>query len=80
MDESQVMKLMDKLSELSERMARVEALLQERSSDTEKINAIIAGHEARLSNLEQNRAAVMGVKSLIGWAAMAAIALYEAVK
>ena len=80
MDESQVMKLMDKLSELSERMARVETMLQANHDSDKAIMKTLAGHDERIGALEQSRASAMGYKEVIAWFTVTGIALWGVLK
>ena len=45
MDEAQIIKLMDKLSEMSERLARVETMLQANASEYKHINDTLIDHD-----------------------------------
>ena len=49
MDDTQIMKLMDKLSELSERMARVETMLQANHDSDKAIAKTLADNDERNS-------------------------------
>lgn len=80
MDEAQVMKLMDKLSELSERMARVETMLQANHDSDKAIMKTLAGHDERIGALEQSRASAMSYKEIIAWFTVTGIALWGVLK
>lgn len=80
MDSEQVMKLMDKLSELSERMARVETLLQTNHDADKAIAKTLADHDERIDALEQSKASAMSIKELIAWSAAFGVALWGALK
>ena len=80
MDEMQVMKLMDKLSELSERMARVETMLQANHDSDKAIAKTLADHDERIGALEQSRASAMSVKELIAWSLAFGVALWGVLK
>ena len=79
MNDEQVMKLMDKLSELSERIARVETMLRERASEVEEINTILKQHNERIAILEQNKASINDMRSFLGWLVATAIAIWSVV-
>jgi septal ring factor EnvC (AmiA/AmiB activator) len=80
MDESQVMKLMEKLSELSERIARVEAMLQANHNNDKAIAKTLADHDERIGALEQSRASAMSYKEVIAWLTVTGIALWGVLK
>lgn len=80
MEDSQLIKLYDKLSELSERMAKVETMLQTRAVENERLIATLDEHEERITTLEENKARLFGVKEFIAWAVAVAIALWGVMK
>lgn len=80
MDETQVIKLMDKLSELSERMARVETMLQANHDSDKAIANTLADHDERIDALEQSKASAMSVKELIAWSLAFGVALWGVLK
>ena len=51
MDEAQVIKFYDKLSEMSERIARMETMLQAREAENTRITSILDEHEERIVSL-----------------------------
>lgn len=79
MNDEQVMKLMDKLSELSERIARVETMLRERATELEEINCVLKQHNDRIAVLEQNRASMRDIIGFIGWAIAMVIAVWSVI-
>ena len=80
MDEAQIIKLMDKLSELSERMARVETLLQTNHDADKAIAKTLADHDERIDALEQSKASAMSVKELVAWSLAFGVALWGVLK
>lgn len=80
MEDSQLIKLYDKLSELSERMAKVETMLQTRAVENERFIATLDEHDERITTLEENKARLFGVKEFIAWAIAVAIALWGVMK
>lgn len=80
MDEAQIIKLMDKLSELSERMARVETLLQTNHDADKAIAKTLADHDERIDALEQSKASAMSVKEFIAWSLAFGVALWGVLK
>ena len=80
MDNEQIIKLMDKLSELSERMARVETMLQANHDADKNISKTLAEHDERIDALEQSKASAISIKELVAWAIMASIALWGVLK
>ena len=64
MDSEQTLKLMDKLSELGERMARVEEMLRQQIIASNSINEVLDKHEERINSLEANRDNIQGWKQV----------------
>ena len=79
MNDEQVMKLMDKLSELSERIARVETMLRERASELEEINEVLRQHNDRIAILEQNKASMHDIIGFVGWAIATIVAIWSVI-
>lgn len=73
-------KLYDKVSEMSERLARVETMIHERTDDTKEVRDMLERHERRISDLEKHKSSVIGAKDIATWLAMAAIALWGVLK
>ena len=73
-------KIMNKLSEISERLVRVETLLDNITDDNKAIKDKLNNHEGRLQDLEQHRTQVVSAKDIFTWLAMAAIALWGVLK
>jgi len=71
---------MNKLSEISERLVRVETLLDKITDDNDAIKERLMNHEGRLQDLEQHRTQVISAKDIFTWAVMAAIALWGVLK
>lgn len=69
-------KVMDKLTEIGERLAVVETLLKERSTDTDTIYKTLKSFGSRIGELEKHRNQVIGAKDVFTWLAMAAIAVW----
>lgn len=80
MDDAQLIKLYDRLSEISERIARLEAMLQTRTQENERILTTLDEHEERLGMLEKSNEKFFGVKEFVAWAIAIAIALWGVVK
>ena len=80
MDEAQIIKLMDKLSELSERMARVETLLQTNHDADKAIAKTLADHDERIDALEQAKASAMSIKEVVAWSLAFGVALWGVLK
>ena len=55
MNAEKVDKIMDKLSEISERMVRVETLLNELKDDSKAMKDKLNNHEGRLQDLEKHK-------------------------
>lgn len=80
MDSAQITRLYDRLSEISERIARVETMLQTRVAESERINATLDEHDSRLSALEERTAKAFGVKEFAAWAIAIAISVWGVMK
>ena len=80
MDESQIIKFYDKLSEMSERIARMETMLQAREAENGRITTILDEHEERIASLEENKAKFFGVKEFVAWSIAVGIALWGVLK
>lgn len=80
MGESQMEKIMSKLTDIGERLVKVETLLQERTTDTNIIFENLRQHENRINELEKHRTQVVSVKDILTWGAMFAIAVLGVIK
>ena len=80
MEDSQIIKIYDKLSEVSERIARLEAMLQARVSESERILATLDEHEERIASLEENKAKFFGAKEFVAWLIAVGIAVWGCIK
>ena len=80
MGESQMEKIMSKLTDIGERLVKVETLLKERTADTNIIFDTLRQHESRINELEKHRTQVVSVKDILTWVAMFAIAALGVVK
>ena len=70
-------KFWNKLNEISERLARVETMIHERTDDTKEIRNMLKSHEDRLSELETHKASTIGAKDIVAWLAIAGIMIWE---
>lgn len=73
-------KIMDKLSEISERLVRVETLLEKITDENKAMKEKLNNHEGRLQDLEKHKTSVISAKDIFTWAVMAAIALWGVLK
>jgi hypothetical protein len=73
-------KIMLKLSEISERLVRVETLLDKLTDDNKLIREKLNNHEGRLQDLEAHKTSVISAKDIFTWCVMAAIALWGVLK
>ena len=80
MEDSQIIKIYDKLSEVSERIARLEAMLQARVSESERILATLDELEERIASLEENKAKFFGAKEFVAWLIAVGIAVWGCIK
>lgn len=79
-DEGQNERLWNKLNEISERLARVETMIHERTDDTKEIRNMLKSHEDRLAELESHKHATIGAKDIVAWLAITGIMLWEVLK
>ena len=70
----------DKLSEISERLARVEVLLSELTGDVRDMKATLRDHETRINELESHKDAAFGMKDIVTWLVITGIALWGVLK
>ena len=75
MSEEQLVKFYDKLSEVSERTARIEAMLASQVMESQRLGALLDNHEARLAALEKNNERYFGVREFIVWAIAVSISI-----
>ena len=64
MEPNDVVKMLEKLSDISERLAKVEVMLNERSRATSEIVETLEQHEERIRELEQSDTEMFTTKSL----------------
>ena len=76
MEQNDVVKMLEKLSDISERLAKVEVMLSERSRATSEIVETLEQHEDRIRNLEQADTEMFTTKSLFVWGIATLIALW----
>lgn len=77
---AEIDKIMDKLTEISERLVKVETLLDKFTDDNKLIREKLNNHEGRLQDLEQHKTSVVNAKDIFTWSIMAAIALWGVLK
>ena len=70
----------EKLSEISERLARVEVLLSELTGDVRDMKATLRDHETRINELESHKDAAFGMKDIVTWLVITGIALWGVLK
>ena len=80
MTDEQLIKFYEKLSEVSERIARIETMLVTQDAENVRLRAIIDEHEERIGKLEENSAKVFGVREFIAWAIAVAIGIAGVIK
>lgn len=78
MEQTDVVKMLEKLSDISERLAKVEVMLSERSRATSEIVETLEQHEDRIRNLEQSDTQIFTTKNLFVWGIAVIIALWGA--
>ena len=77
MNETQAEKIMDKMTEMSVQLARVEVLMQELANDTKDLKNTLRDHESRIDELESHKHATIGAKDVAAWLAIAGIMVWE---
>ncbi len=78
--DEQLIKLYEKLSEVSERIARIETMLVTQDAENVRLRAIIDEHEERIGKLEETSAKVFGVREFIAWAIAVVIGIAGVIK
>ena len=76
MEPKDVVKMLEKLSDISERLAKVEVMLSERSRATNEIVETLEQHEERIRILEQSDTEMFTTKSLFVWGVATLIAAW----
>ena len=79
-DELHMTRIIDKLTDIGERLVAVETLLQELTTDKRDILLTLKDHASRISELEKHKTKVVNVKDIFMWAFMAIIAIVEIVQ
>lgn len=80
MEESQVIKLYMKMSELSERMAKIEGMLESRAHMEDELKAQLLTHDERIKVLENSTAKAGGVWNTICVGAGVVAFIWEVLK
>ena len=80
MEESQVIKLYEKMSELSERMAKIEGMLESRAHTEDKLKTQLLAHDERIKALENSTAKAGGIWSTLCAGAGVIAFLWEVAK
>lgn len=75
MTDEQLLKFYEKISEMSERIARMETMLQARSDENIRLSEVISIHEERIAVLEKSNAKIFGSKELVVWGIATAIGI-----
>lgn len=78
MEQNDVVKMLEKLSDISERLAKVEVMLGERSRAASEIVETLDQHEHRIRSLEQSDTQMFTAKNLFVWGIAIIIALLGA--
>lgn len=76
MEQTDVVKMLEKLSDISERLAKVEVMLNERSHATSEILETLEQHEERIRELEQSDTEMFTTKNLFVWGVATLIAVW----
>ena len=79
-DELHMTRIIDKLTDIGERLVAVETLLQELAINKRDMLLTLKDHANRISELEQHKTKVVNVKDIFMWAFMAIIAIVEIVQ
>lgn len=78
MEQNDIVKMLEKLSDISERLAKVEVMLGERSRVASEVVEKLEQHEHRLRDLEQSDTQMFTTKNLFVWGIALIIALWGA--
>lgn len=76
MEPNDVVKMLEKLSDISERLAKVEVMLNERVRAAGDILDTLEQHEDRIRELEQSDAEMFTTKNLFVWGVATLIAAW----
>ena len=77
MSEDKFDKMFDKILDISERLARIEAMVKETVEDANDTREMLRNHEQRLAELENHKSAVISAKDVVAWLAIAGIMVWE---
>lgn len=77
MSEDKLDRMFDKISDISERIVRVEVLIKEVADDTNDTKTTLRRHEERIAELESHKDSFIGAKDIVVWLAITGIALWE---
>ena len=61
-------KFYDKVTEMCERLSKIEILLSVQEETSKKLGVLIDNHEKRIAELEGTNAQFFGVREFIAWA------------
>lgn len=75
MTDDQVLKFYEKISEMSERIARVETMLKERHDESIRVAELLNIHDERISKLERSNAKFFGSKEIVAWSVATGIGI-----
>ena len=76
MEQDDVVKMLEKLSDISERLAKVEVMLSERPRATSGIVETLEQHEERIRELGQSDTEMFTTKNLFVWGVAILIAAW----
>lgn len=74
-DNEPSMKFYEKLSEVSERTARIETMLTVQIAENQRLGTLIDNHESRIAALEKSGERFFGVREFIVWAIAVSISI-----
>ena len=78
MEPNDIVKMLEKLGDISERLAKVEVMLGERSRVTSEVVDKLEQHELRIRELEQLDTQMFTTKNLFVWGVALLVALVGA--
>lgn len=78
MEQNDIVKMLEKLSDISERLAKVEVMLGERSRVAGEVVEKLEEHEHRIRELEQSDTQIFTAKNLFVWGIALLVALVGA--
>ncbi len=68
-------KFYDRVTEMCERLAKIETLLTVQEETSKKLGVLIDNHERRIAELEGSNAQFFGIREFVAWAVAVGIGI-----